>query len=60
MTDPKQIGPFRVIRRLGAGGMGEVFLGERTGELVAVKCIHPSLASDPEFTQYMTLRGAGQ
>jgi serine/threonine protein kinase len=31
------------------GGMGEVFLGERNGELVAVKCIHPSLASDPEF-----------
>jgi serine/threonine protein kinase len=29
--------------------MGEVFLGERNGELVAVKCIHPSLASDPEF-----------
>ena len=49
MSDPKQIGPFRVIRRLGAGGMGEVFLGEKNGELVAVKCIHPSLASDPEF-----------
>jgi serine/threonine protein kinase len=49
MTDPKQIGPFRIIRRLGAGGMGEVFLAERNDQLVAVKCIHPSLASDPEF-----------
>ncbi len=43
------IGPFRVIRRLGIGGMGEVFLAERSDQLVAVKCIHPSLASDPEF-----------
>jgi serine/threonine protein kinase len=49
MSEPSTIGPFRVIRPIGIGGMGEVFLAERNGELVAVKCIHPSLASDPEF-----------
>ena len=48
--DPKQIGPFRLLGRLGKGGMGVVYLGESQGRRkVAIKVIHPDLAEDPEF-----------
>ncbi|MFI7700519.1 glycoside hydrolase family 6 protein [Nonomuraea sp. NPDC049480] len=48
--DPRQIGGHRVIRRLGAGGMGIVYLAEsRSRRLVAIKVIHRHLAGDPEF-----------
>lgn len=40
-SDPKQIGPYRVIDRLGSGGMGTVYLGRRyNGRLAAVKVIN--------------------
>ena len=48
--DPSQIGPFRLLGRLGEGGMGRVFLGEsRGGRMVAIKVVHPHCASDAEF-----------
>jgi len=48
--DPAAIGPYRLLGRLGAGGMGEVFLGrDRGGRLAAVKVVHPGLAGDPQF-----------
>jgi serine/threonine protein kinase len=48
--DPGQIGPFRLLGRLGEGGMGRVFLGEsRGGRKVAIKVVHPHYAGDPEF-----------
>ena len=48
--DPSQIGPFRLLGRLGEGGMGRVFLGESPGgRKVAIKVVHPHYASDPEF-----------
>ena len=48
--DPAEIGPFRLIGRLGAGGMGVVYAGlSVAGERVAVKVVHPELAHDPEF-----------
>jgi predicted Ser/Thr protein kinase len=48
--DPSQIGPFRLLGRLGEGGMGRVFLGESPGgRKVAVKVVHPHYASDPGF-----------
>jgi serine/threonine protein kinase len=43
---PQTIGPFRVLRLLGVGGMGAVYLGERMEEFsqqVAIKILHPSL-----------------
>jgi hypothetical protein len=49
-SDPRLIGPYQLIGRLGAGGMGRVFLGESAaGRPVAVKIIHAELAADPEF-----------
>ena len=48
--DPRQIGAYRLRARLGAGGMGQVFLGySPAGRPVAVKVIHRELAHDPEF-----------
>ena len=51
-TDPQLIGPYRLRGRLGAGGMGQVFLGlSAGGRPVAVKVVHPHLATDPEFRE---------
>ena len=48
--DPPRIGPYLLLRRLGAGGMGQVFLGRSPGgRLVAVKVIRAELAGDPGF-----------
>ena len=48
--DPPQIGPYRLAGRLGAGGMGRVYLGRSAGgRLVAVKVIREELAGDAEF-----------
>jgi outer membrane protein assembly factor BamB len=48
--DPRVIGEFRLHARLGAGGMGRVFLGSSPGgRAVAVKIIHPHLASNGAF-----------
>ncbi len=49
-ADPARIGNYRLSARLGAGGMGVVYLGvgwDGTG--VAVKVLRPELADDPEF-----------
>jgi hypothetical protein len=50
--DPGWAGPYRLVGRLGAGGMGEVFLGRSgTGALAAVKVIRPELAGEPGFRE---------
>src|SRR5450759_4812983 len=43
-------GPYKLISRLGAGGMGEVWKAEdtRLGRIVAIKILPEALANDPE------------
>ncbi|MCP3138841.1 protein kinase domain-containing protein [Pyxidicoccus xibeiensis] len=55
-TDPlvgTRLGSFRLMRRLGRGGMGSVYLGEHVsiGSRVAVKVLHEHLAMYPELVQ---------
>ena len=45
-SDPKQIGPFETVARLGAGGMGVVYLAQRKSERVAVKVISSGFMAD--------------
>ncbi|MGO9083526.1 MAG: serine/threonine-protein kinase [Streptosporangiaceae bacterium] len=48
--DPEQIGGYTLIGRLGAGAMGQVYLGRSAaGRLVAVKTIRIELAEEPDF-----------
>ncbi|WP_051969962.1 serine/threonine-protein kinase [Kitasatospora azatica] len=48
--DPRQVGGYRLLRRLGAGGMGRVYLGRTAGgRTVAVKLVRGELAEDGEF-----------
>ncbi|MGW3433568.1 protein kinase domain-containing protein [Streptomyces melanosporofaciens] len=60
-ADPVTIGPYRVLARLGGGGMGRLFLGRAVAadesqsaaytarDLVAVKVIRPEYAEDARF-----------
>jgi serine/threonine protein kinase len=48
--DPERIGPYVLLGRLGAGAMGQVFLGRSTaGRLVAVKTIKIEFAEEAGF-----------
>ncbi|WP_245679252.1 serine/threonine-protein kinase [Actinomadura hibisca] len=48
--DPPEIGGYRVLARLGAGGMGRVYLAAtQAGRRLAIKVVRPDFADDPEF-----------
>ncbi|GEM_PF-2432447 len=50
---PEKVGPFKLLRTLGRGGMATVYLAahEATEDRVALKVMLPHLASDPAFVQ---------
>jgi hypothetical protein len=53
--DPRGVGPYRLLGRLGASGMGQVYLGlSAAGRTVALKVIPEELAADPEFRARFT------
>lgn len=52
---PRQLGRYRLLTRIGAGGMAEVFVAQQAGlesfnKLVTIKVIQEELASDPRFS----------
>ncbi|MZF88492.1 serine/threonine-protein kinase [Streptomyces sp. SID5643] len=48
--DPPMVAGYRLAARLGAGGMGRVYLSHtQGGRPVAIKVVRPELADDPEF-----------
>lgn len=58
---PEQIGPFRVLRLLGEGGMGAVYLGEQQVPVqrqVALKVVHASLRSPNAVARFTAERQA--
>ncbi|WP_338703194.1 protein kinase [Streptomyces sp. Q6] len=49
-TDPTRIGPYLLLGRLGAGGMGRVYLARsEAGRTVAVKVVHEEHVTEPQF-----------
>ena len=54
--DPRWIGQYRLLSRLGEGGMGRVYLARsQRGRTVAVKVVRAELAQQPDFRRRFAL-----
>jgi serine/threonine-protein kinase len=51
MARPEKLGPYRIERLLGRGGMGAVYVGvnDETGDRAAIKVLAPAFAAEPNF-----------
>lgn len=52
-TTPAKIGPYQIIRKIGEGGLAEIFLAsqESLGRYVAIKVLHPRISDNPELVR---------
>jgi serine/threonine protein kinase len=63
--DPRMVGRYRILARLGAGGMAIVYFGRSLGRrAVAVKVMHAEFAAEPKYRdrfrrEVRTTRAAG-
>ena len=55
----ERIGPYRIVARVGAGGMGEVFKAwdPRLERDVAIKLLHPETAANPDRQRRLVAEG---
>ncbi len=53
MVEGQQLGAYRLLQRIGEGGMGVVFLAEHAmlGRRAAIKVLHPTYSMQPEIVQ---------
>lgn len=47
--DPREVGQYNLLGRLGTGGMGTAYLAESDGEWAVVKVLREELAANPDF-----------
>ena len=50
--DPRAVGPWKVLSRIGAGGMGVVYYAHRDGQMVALKVVRDLDGTERNIVQY--------